>query len=188
MCIDDRRFFKTPYWKLKKKTKQQKIRYIETAIRLLDDSRKSRQQTLRSWRQGTADDDSSTDGMEETNETQTSGNTTGPPRTSVRRLYRQTSLRAHFGVAQNESTESIDGESALSSTSAAENEEENSSRGLQHTAGVDRPAAALVRPTAGQGRPPAARVQPSAVGVQPSAGQGRPSAARDAGASQKRQY
>jgi hypothetical protein len=49
---DDRKFFRTPLWKLKKKTEQQKIRYIETATRLLDESRRATQQTLNAWRRG----------------------------------------------------------------------------------------------------------------------------------------
>jgi len=166
LCTDDRRFFKTPFWKIKKKTEQQKIRYIETAKRLLDDSRKSGQQTLRQWRLGTVEEESSADESDETDQR------TGVQRGVGRRLYRQTSLRAHFGGVQNNSTESIDGASATSSTSIAEQEGPMRGRDISHT---------TTQPSAGGDRPSADRVQPSA-------GQGRPSADRDAGASQPHQY
>ena len=59
MFKDDRKFFKTPVWKIIKKTEQQKVRYIETAMRLLDESRKASQQTLDNWRMNQDEDLSS---------------------------------------------------------------------------------------------------------------------------------
>lgn len=58
---DDRKFFKTPYWKIKKKTEEKKIRYVETATRLLSEARRSTQQTLNLWRQESNESSSSTD-------------------------------------------------------------------------------------------------------------------------------
>ena len=57
--------FKTPYWRIiKKKTEHQKVRYIETAQRLMQDSRRASQQTLDNWRLDD-EDDPSTDSEEE---------------------------------------------------------------------------------------------------------------------------
>lgn len=47
---DDRKFFKTPCWKLEKKTEVQKIRYIETNTRLLAEEHRPVLQTLNRWR------------------------------------------------------------------------------------------------------------------------------------------
>ena len=114
LCLDDRRFFKTPYWKLEKKTEQQKLRYIETAVRLLDDNRKSGQQNLQNWRLGGAIGDSSSEDLSITDQASSI-----PPRVKTQNRYRQTTLGELFSAGtDSNSITSIDGANAGGSSSS----------------------------------------------------------------------
>ena len=109
---DDRRFFKTPFWKIRKKTEQQKLRYIETATRLLDDQCMTGQQTLRNWRTDIEEEGDDSDGS--SGSTSHGVGTTTLTATRDRTLV-QTTLQAHFGrvTRQDTDAESINRASAI---------------------------------------------------------------------------
>ena len=183
---DDRKFFKTPYWKIKKKTEQQKIRYIETATRLMDDSRNASQQTLDNWRElqeeyssSDSEGDTVSSGGREIEEQQGHG-------IANARLQQSQLLDFNFTRTGVTTTASINGESSgLSSDgsdsgSQSSDEDDDVTRpsavATQPSAGLPRPSAGRLRPSAGPPRPSAESNQPAAGPNRPTAGSGQPPA------------
>ncbi len=163
---DDRKFFKTPYWKLAKKTEEQKIRYIETARRLLDESRRSSQQTLDGWslaeQSETESDDDDTDD-DDSAIAMVAGTTDETNEGPVRK--KQMTLRHYFNTPRSANNPmTIDG------TGGASREV---SDGDFH---VEVISEMPTQPSAGGGQPTAGWLRPSAGRLQPSAGVGKPSA------------
>ena len=102
-----------PYWKIiKKKTEQQKVRYIETAQRLMQDSRRASQQTLNNWRLEDEDDSSTDSEDEEASNVKTENRAVlGIDPVPIRQ--HQTSI-LEFYLATTRATASINGESRTS--------------------------------------------------------------------------
>ena len=160
---DDRKFFKTPYWKLKLKTEQQKIRFIETANQLMEDSRKAAQQTLDIWRiEEDSTDSDSTDDNDDKSQGRTGGEELRPPNLQPRK--KQTHLADFFRQAElTNTTTSMNGTS--SDNQGASSDERGEDRSLeiidQSTAGWVQPSADLGQPSAGLARPSARSLRPS---------------------------
>jgi hypothetical protein len=176
---DDRRFFKKPHWKLVKKTEQQKIRYIETAMRLLEESQKSVKQTLDKWRIEESDDSSenSTDGSLD-QERIGSVVTTQTLRSTI-----QTKLITFFEARQaSDTSESIDGGTSDELDDGRVSSEVTAAMvsmdDITSTFG-DQPSAGRGQPSADFDQPSAGRVRPTAGMILPSAGSDRPSADPD---------
>ena len=168
---DDRKFFKTPYWKLKLKTEQQKIRYIETANRLMEDSRKAAQQTLDIWRiDEDSTDSDSTDDDDDESQGWTGGEELRP--TNLQSRQKQTHLADFFRQAElTNTTTSMNGISSDNQGASSDESGEDSSLEI-----IDQPTAGGVQPSAERRQPAAGWVQPSAERSQPAADLGQPAA------------
>ena len=159
---DDRKFFKTPYWKVIKKTEQQKVRYIETAIRLMDDSRKASQQTLNNWR--LHNNDSSSESELEMSDGDSRQDLVQQESGTATRLQ-QSLLRDFYLIPTigNATTASIDGESdgttVEGNTDSVQSSDEDD-WDIWPPAGSDQPSAGPSQPPAGLSRPTADLNQP----------------------------